>query len=244
MSPACARAGAKRSGRVRHHKTFPRVRAAIPAAKSAAAAPSIAPWPPPATSCSAPSANPPPGRCRSIALMPKGSTNRWRLDAPSSRQMRARSSSIAGWEMGVFMALAAWRQSVPYLFLSSPESQSESAGRDGAQAESWTAAVNLQAMGTLPPDRISLAIQSFTRRLTIVPLQFHPKLERRSPMSAQPTQTPVCAVVGVGPGNGAAFARRFVAEGYAVALLARGTGLTSRLANELPMARAYACDVG
>ena len=36
-----------------HHKTFPRVRAAIPAAKSAAAAPLIAPLPPPATSCSA-----------------------------------------------------------------------------------------------------------------------------------------------------------------------------------------------
>ena len=63
-------------------------------------------------------------------------------------------------------------------------------------------------------------------------------------MSAQPTQKPVCVVVGVGPGNGAAFARRFAAEGYAVALLARSTGLTSRLAKELPLARAYACDVG
>lgn len=61
-------------------------------------------------------------------------------------------------------------------------------------------------------------------------------------MSAQPTQKPACVVVGVGPGNGAAFARRFAAEGYAVALLARSTGLTSRLAKELPMARA--CDVG
>jgi len=28
------------------------------------------------------------------------------------------------------------------------------------------------------------------------------------------------------------------------ALLARATGLTSKLANELPVARAYACDVG
>jgi NAD(P)-dependent dehydrogenase (short-subunit alcohol dehydrogenase family) len=63
-------------------------------------------------------------------------------------------------------------------------------------------------------------------------------------MSTQPTQKPVCVVVGVGPGNGAAFARRFAAEGYAVALLARSTGLTSRLAQELPLARAYACDVG
>jgi NAD(P)-dependent dehydrogenase (short-subunit alcohol dehydrogenase family) len=63
-------------------------------------------------------------------------------------------------------------------------------------------------------------------------------------MSAQPSQTPVCAVVGVGPGNGAAFARRFAAEGHAVALLARSSGLTSGLARELPLARAYACDVG
>ena len=35
-------------------------------------------------------------------------------------------------------------------------------------------------------------------------------------------KAPVCAVVGVGPGNGEAFARRFSADGYAVALLARG----------------------
>jgi NAD(P)-dependent dehydrogenase (short-subunit alcohol dehydrogenase family) len=53
----------------------------------------------------------------------------------------------------------------------------------------------------------------------------------------------VCAVVGVGPGNGAAFARRFAAEGYVVALLARGTSFTSELAGQLPGARPYACDV-
>jgi len=53
----------------------------------------------------------------------------------------------------------------------------------------------------------------------------------------------VCAVVGVGPGNGAAFARRFAAEGCALALLARGTELTKELAATLPGARAYACDV-
>ena len=46
-------------------------------------------------------------------------------------------------------------------------------------------------------------------------------------MSDLPAQKPVCVVVGVGPGNGSAFARRFAAEGYAVALLARSTGLTS-----------------
>jgi NAD(P)-dependent dehydrogenase (short-subunit alcohol dehydrogenase family) len=54
---------------------------------------------------------------------------------------------------------------------------------------------------------------------------------------------PVCAVVGVGPGNGAALARRFHAAGYAVALLARSTELTNALAGELSGARAYACDV-
>lgn len=54
----------------------------------------------------------------------------------------------------------------------------------------------------------------------------------------------VCAVVGVGPGNGAALARRFAADGYAVALLARSTKTTSELAGELPDARAFECDVG
>jgi NAD(P)-dependent dehydrogenase (short-subunit alcohol dehydrogenase family) len=54
---------------------------------------------------------------------------------------------------------------------------------------------------------------------------------------------PVCAVVGVGPGNGAAFARRFAGEGYAVALLARSSGFTSELVARLPDARAYECDV-
>jgi len=54
---------------------------------------------------------------------------------------------------------------------------------------------------------------------------------------------PVCVVVGVGPGNGAALARRFHAEGYVVALLARTTDLSSALATELAGSRAYACDV-
>jgi NAD(P)-dependent dehydrogenase (short-subunit alcohol dehydrogenase family) len=54
---------------------------------------------------------------------------------------------------------------------------------------------------------------------------------------------PVCVVVGVGPGNGAAFARRFSDGGYAVALLARKLDLTQDLAAELPDASAYACDV-
>ena len=53
---------------------------------------------------------------------------------------------------------------------------------------------------------------------------------------------PVCAVVGVGPKNGAAFARRFDAAGYAVALLSRSTDFSAKLAKELKQARAFACD--
>jgi NAD(P)-dependent dehydrogenase (short-subunit alcohol dehydrogenase family) len=48
--------------------------------------------------------------------------------------------------------------------------------------------------------------------------------------------------VGVGEGNGAALALSFADAGMAVALLARSTGFTNRLAAELPDARAYACD--
>jgi NAD(P)-dependent dehydrogenase (short-subunit alcohol dehydrogenase family) len=56
-------------------------------------------------------------------------------------------------------------------------------------------------------------------------------------------QQPVCAVVGVGPGNGAAFARRFATDGYAVALLARRLDVPRELAEALPGARPFACDV-
>ena len=54
---------------------------------------------------------------------------------------------------------------------------------------------------------------------------------------------PVCAVVGIGPQNGASFARRFASEGYAVALLSRKTEFSSNLAAEIGSAKAYACDV-
>ena len=60
---------------------------------------------------------------------------------------------------------------------------------------------------------------------------------------ADESKRPVCAVVGVGPGNGEALARRFAADGYAIALMARRTELTARLAGELPLAKSYACDV-
>ncbi len=48
---------------------------------------------------------------------------------------------------------------------------------------------------------------------------------------------PICAVIGVGEGNGAALARAFARAGMAVALLARRTGFTSDLARELPAIR-------
>lgn len=52
----------------------------------------------------------------------------------------------------------------------------------------------------------------------------------------------VSAIVGIGPGNGAALARRFAADGSPVALLSRSPDFSSQLARELPSARAYACD--
>ena len=53
---------------------------------------------------------------------------------------------------------------------------------------------------------------------------------------------PVCAILGVGPGNGEAFARRFSEGGHAVALMARRGDVIDPLAAELPDARAYRCD--
>ena len=54
---------------------------------------------------------------------------------------------------------------------------------------------------------------------------------------------PVCAVVGIGPQNGASFARRFASEGYTIALLSRKTEYSSKLAAEIDSAKVYACDV-
>ena len=56
------------------------------------------------------------------------------------------------------------------------------------------------------------------------------------------TRKPVCAVVGVGPGNGQALARCFSGAGYAVALLARSKALSDALVAETPGSRAYTCD--
>ena len=54
--------------------------------------------------------------------------------------------------------------------------------------------------------------------------------------------TKVAVVAGVGPGNGAAIARRFAAAGYKVAMLARGRDAVDALATEIG-ARAFVCDV-
>jgi NAD(P)-dependent dehydrogenase (short-subunit alcohol dehydrogenase family) len=54
---------------------------------------------------------------------------------------------------------------------------------------------------------------------------------------------PVCAIVGLGQGNGAALARAFDRQGMALALLARTTGVSEELAGTLSEAHAYACDV-
>jgi NAD(P)-dependent dehydrogenase (short-subunit alcohol dehydrogenase family) len=54
---------------------------------------------------------------------------------------------------------------------------------------------------------------------------------------------PVCVVVGIGPGNGRALARRFASGGYALALLSRRSDLSQSLVSELADAHAYECDV-
>jgi NAD(P)-dependent dehydrogenase (short-subunit alcohol dehydrogenase family) len=58
-----------------------------------------------------------------------------------------------------------------------------------------------------------------------------------------PSETRVCVVTGVGPGNGAAFTRKFAAEGYRVAMLARDAARLEALAREMPSARGYPTDV-
>jgi len=54
---------------------------------------------------------------------------------------------------------------------------------------------------------------------------------------------PVAVVTGVGPGTGAAIARRFAQGGYSVAMLARNRDRIARLERDIPDSRAYPCDV-
>ncbi|HXK21709.1 MAG TPA: SDR family NAD(P)-dependent oxidoreductase [Myxococcota bacterium] len=53
----------------------------------------------------------------------------------------------------------------------------------------------------------------------------------------------VCLVTGVGPGTGSALVKRFAAGGYRVAMLARTEDRLRELAEKVPNAIAYACDV-
>jgi NAD(P)-dependent dehydrogenase (short-subunit alcohol dehydrogenase family) len=53
---------------------------------------------------------------------------------------------------------------------------------------------------------------------------------------------PVCVIVGAGPGNGAAFARRFGQAGYQTALLARDQSALADLTAAIPGTQGYACD--
>jgi NAD(P)-dependent dehydrogenase (short-subunit alcohol dehydrogenase family) len=53
---------------------------------------------------------------------------------------------------------------------------------------------------------------------------------------------PVCAIVGAGPGNGAAFARQFSRAGYRVALLARNREGLDAVASDIAGSRGYVYD--
>lgn len=54
---------------------------------------------------------------------------------------------------------------------------------------------------------------------------------------------PLSIIVGVGPGNGLSFARRFASEGYAVAMLARNQQRLSEFEGQIDGARGFVCDV-
>ena len=53
---------------------------------------------------------------------------------------------------------------------------------------------------------------------------------------------PVCAILGVGPGNGLALARRFAAGGYEIALLSRNQDKLDHYAAQLGGAATFVCD--
>ena len=62
-------------------------------------------------------------------------------------------------------------------------------------------------------------------------------------MENKNNKKPVCVIVGVGPGIGAANAHKFANAGYALALVSRSLGFINELADKLEAAKAYACDV-
>ena len=56
----------------------------------------------------------------------------------------------------------------------------------------------------------------------------------KQPMTGSDTGKPLALVTGVGPGTGAAIARRFAEVGYHVAMLAREADRLAALAHEIP----------
>merc|ERR1712109_389677 len=62
-------------------------------------------------------------------------------------------------------------------------------------------------------------------------------------MASNPKNKPVCVIIGVGSGNGAANAQKFSQEGYALALISRSMGFISELADQIEDSKAYTCDV-
>jgi NAD(P)-dependent dehydrogenase (short-subunit alcohol dehydrogenase family) len=60
--------------------------------------------------------------------------------------------------------------------------------------------------------------------------------------TSESASKPVAAVVGVGPGLGAALVRRYTAEGYAVAAIARRADALADIISDVADCRAYVCD--
>lgn len=58
-----------------------------------------------------------------------------------------------------------------------------------------------------------------------------------------PDKPKVCLVTGVGPGTGRSLVKRFIKDGYEVAMLARSGERLTRLEQELDNAYAFPCDV-
>jgi len=56
------------------------------------------------------------------------------------------------------------------------------------------------------------------------------------------TTKPVCVVVGIGPGNGAALTKRWADEGYQVAMLTRNEQTLSEYERAIPGTRGIPCD--
>lgn len=54
---------------------------------------------------------------------------------------------------------------------------------------------------------------------------------------------PVCAIIGIGPGNGLSFAKKFSKEGYSVALCSRNLNRLQEYADQIDNAHAFEYDV-